>query len=185
MAIKPSLKKEKTGNYRRRVQPLTEPNLMPIMNLIVVLIPLILVTSKLINLSILQYLPPPSEGIGASVLPQEEAQQELPVLALRVNLADYRFLIGYQVVDHDTSFEIAPTETGRYDFKELSRQLFTIKQNIVGDPPRYRDHEEIMISAVANTDFQTIVSTMDHARNIWVGDHRETLFSFPVLGQLW
>lgn len=185
MAIKPSLKKEKTGSYRRRVLPMTEPNLMPIMNLIVVLIPLILVTSKLINLSILQYLPPPSAGPSTSALPQEEAPQELPALALRVNLADNRFLIGYQVADHDTSFEIAPTETGQYDFKELSLQLYTIKQNIIGDPPLYRDHEEIMISAVANTDFQTIVSTMDHARNIWVGDHRETLFRLPILGQLW
>ena len=185
MAIKPSLKKEKTGSYRRRVQPLTEPNLMPIMNLIVVLIPLILVTSKLINLSILQYLPPPSEAIGASILPQEASQRELPALALRVNLANARFLVGYQVADHDTSFEIAPTETGLYDFNELSRQLFAIRQNVIGDPPRYRDHEEIMISAVANTDFQTIVSTMDHTRNIWVVDHRETLFRLPILGQLW
>ena len=185
MAIKPSLKKEKTGSYRRRLLPMTEPNLMPIMNLIVVLIPLILVTSKLINLSILQYLPPPSEGLGTPVLPQEEVPQELPALALRVNLADNRFLIGYQVADHDTSFEIAPTETGRYDFKELSLQLYTIKQNVIGEPPRYRDYEEIMISAVANTDFQTIVSAMDHTRNVWIGDHRETLFRLPVLGQLW
>jgi biopolymer transport protein ExbD len=186
VAIKPSKKKEKTRSYRNRVMPLTEPNLMPIMNLIVVLIPLILMTSKLLNFSVLEYLPPPSQNIGEAILPsEEEATKDLPFLALRINLADRRFLIGYRVADFDTSFEVGPTETGDYDFKELSRQLFAIKENIVGDPPKFRDNKEVMISAVANTDFQTIVSTLDATRDIWVGDHRETLFPLPVLGQLW
>ena len=111
--------------------------------------------------------------------------QDLPVLALRINIADQKFLIGYRIAEYDTSFEIEPTETGGYDFMELSRQLLAIKKNIVGDPPTFRDAEEVMISAVANTDFQTIVSTLDATRDIWVGDHRENLFPLPVLGQLW
>ena len=98
MAIKPSLKKEKTRSYRIRVTPMTEPNLMPIMNLIVVLIPLILVTSKLLNLSVLEYLPPPSPEVGAVVLPQEDATSvDLPVLALRINIANERFHLGYRI----------------------------------------------------------------------------------------
>ena len=186
MAIKPSKKKEKTRSYRIRVLPMTEPNLMPIMNLMVVLIPLILVTSKLLNYSVLEYLPPPSQDMGAVALPEEgEAIQELPVLALRINIADQRFLVGYRVAKYDTSFEIAPTETGGYDYVELSRQLLAIKRNVVGDPPRYSDAREVMISAVENTNFQTIVSTLDASRDVWVGDHREMLFPLPVLGQLW
>jgi hypothetical protein len=164
--------------------PVTEPNLMPIMNLMVVLIPLILWATKYMNFGLLQYLPPAAEGMG-TMLPQEEVKMELPELALRINLGQQRFLIGYRVADHDTSFEIAPSETGNYDFGELSRQLLTIKKNVVGVPPQYRDSNEIMISALATTDFQTIVSTLDASRDVWVGDHRETLFPLPVLGQLW
>jgi biopolymer transport protein ExbD len=186
VAIKPSKKKDKTRSYRIRVMPLTEPNLMPIMNLILVLVPMILVTSKLLNLSVLEYLPPPSSAMSEANLPQEEAATvELPTFALRINIANDRFQIGYRVTDYDTSYEVEPTETGVYDFKELSRQLLAIKKNIVGDPPQYRDANEVMISAVANADFQTIVSTLDATRDIWVGDHRETLFPLPVLGQLW
>jgi biopolymer transport protein ExbD len=185
VAIKPSKKKEKTASYRVRITPMTEPNLMPVMNLMVVLIPLILVTSRLLNLSTLEYLPPPSEEMGAVALPGEEAQMELPMLALRINVADNRFVIGYRVAEYDTSFEIQPTETGQYDFKELSRQLLAVKHSVVGDPPRYRDHDEVMISAVANTNYQTVISTLDATRDIWVGDHREKLFPLPVLGQLW
>jgi hypothetical protein len=184
VAIKPSKRLNKTRTYRNRLMPATEPNLISIMNLIVVLIPLILWGSKQANFGLLEYLPPPAEGTG-SILPQEETRMELPELALRINLGQQRFVIGYRIADYDTSFEIAPDETGTFDFKELSRQLLAIKKNVVGTPPRFRDSEEVMISALAVTDFQTVVSTLDATRDIWIGGRQETLFPLPVLGQLW
>jgi biopolymer transport protein ExbD len=164
--------------------PVAEPNLLPVMNLIVVLIPLILWATKFLNFGFLQYLPPAAQGESAG-LPQERLRTELPDLALRINVGEQRFVVGYRVLDRDTSFEIAPNETGRYDFTELSRQLLAIKKNIVGSPAKYADADEVMISALAATDFQTVVSTLDAARDIHVGDHSETLFPLPVLGQLW
>lgn len=184
MAIKPSKRLLKTRSFRNRLTPATEPNLISIMNLIVVLIPLILWVTKETNFGLLQYLPPPAEGVGET-LPQEQAKMELPDLALRINLGQQRFLIGYRVADHDTSFEIGPDETGNYDFKELSRQLLEIKKNVVGTPPKFRDSDEVMISALAVTDFQTVVSTLDATRNISVAGRQETLFPLPILGQLW
>ncbi len=199
MAFKPSQK-------RSRDEDDTELNITPIMNLMVVLIPLLLSASKFTELALLEYLPPaeaaPAESAGAP--PSESGGDKIDKISLLLNLVDTGVQVSiFESVEEGPNFyEIPRIANGAYDWDTLKDSLWSIKQTHVGEPigtedvtneltgevtqiSKYRviDGEEASITAVATTTFQTVIKVMDACRYKTVENEQKTLFPLTVLKQ--
>ncbi len=195
MAYQPSQK-------RKREEEDIELNITPIMNLMVVLIPLLLSAAQLTELSLLEYLPPAesatAEDAGA---PAEEPKGggKTDKLSLLVNIAEEGIQVSmFQTVEEGKFFyEIPKKVDGSYNWETLNDSLWSIKQNIVGEPigtekvqdeitgemkevPKYKfkDGEEVSITAMGVTPFQIIVEAMDKCK--YRVENKEIKPMFPV-----
>ena len=156
MAFKPSKRS-------RRPEESSEPNLTPIMNLMVVLIPLLLTSAQFIKLGMIEInLPPASSG---TVMQMEMPKEVEKKLDLTVTVTDEGFYLA-------SSMAVALGETGEgptipikadgdYDYEKLTELLTRIKQKAVGV---FKDTDQIIIIAEPEIEYQTVVSTMDAAR---------------------
>ena len=68
---------------------------------------------------------------------------------------------------------IAISENGDYNFDELSKKLFEVKQKAIGS---FSDVDKIVIQAEPDINYQVLVSTMDAARSIIMESKTYTLF---------
>ena len=164
MAYRPS--------YRRsgkRMENL-EPNLTPVMNLMVVMIPLLLSSAQFIKLSVIELNLPPATG-AAQV--EEPKETELK-LDLAVTITDKGFFLSSAAAIMRTEKGPSiPKLNGNYDFDQLSQKLYEIKQKATG---RFTDTESIIIQAEPLVDYQSLVSTMDASRSIKVEGKEIRLF---------
>lgn len=200
MAFKPSQK-------RSREEENIEPNITPIMNLMVVLIPLLLSAAQLTELSLLEYLPPAEAGVSESTGSDEledDLTQPTEKLSLVVNLAETGIQLSmFEAVEPGPHFyEIPLRPNGAYNWSVLKDSLISIKSNIVGNPIgtemiqdertgemkeilkyKYKDGEEISITAVGRTPFQTIIQTMDTCKFFVMGNEQKPLFPMTLLKQ--
>lgn len=174
MAYRPS-KRAKHGMEETRL------NITPIMNLMVVLIPLLLRSAEYIQLSQIELnLPPQVSG------PESEALAELPQedqlkLDLTVTITDEGFFISSAMAvlsGKEAGKPTIPVTAEGYDFKELSAKLHEIKKKAGF---RFADRDHIIIMAEPDIDYQTIVSTMDAARSIKIDDQNISLFPIVSL----
>lgn len=199
MAFKPSQK-------RSRQEQDTEINITPIMNLMVVLIPLLLSASKFTELALLEYLPPAEAATAesADAPPSESGSNKIDKISLLLNLIETGIQVSiFQSVEEGPNFyEIARLGSGDYDWVTLKDSLWSIKQTHVGEPigtenvtdettgeirqiSKYRviDGEEASITAVATTTFQTVIMVMDACRYKTVGNEQKALFPYTLLKQ--
>ncbi len=164
MAYRPS--------YRRsRGTENTEPNMTPIMNLMVVLIPLLLSSAQLIKISVIELNLPPAAG--AQLDKPKEKQLKLD---LAVTITDEGFYISSSSAVMQKKKEKGPSipkVDGKYDYDLLAKTLYSIKQKAAG---RFKDANAIIIQAEPKIDYQTLVSTMDASRSIKVDNNRVLLF---------
>jgi len=199
VAFKPSLKK-------KREPESTELNLLPVMNLIIVLIPLLLSVAKLTEMALLEYLPPAEAAEGAGAAPEEGGGSggEQTNLSLLVNLAETGLQVSmFNKVDPGPYFfEIPLKPDGSYDFETFNARLWDIKQREVGAPIgvdslvnektgrydvfpvyKYKDGREISITAVGKTPFQVVVNAMDVCRYRSIDGEKQELFPVTLLKQ--
>ena len=202
MAFKPSEK-------RNRDEEDLELNITPIMNLMVVLIPLLLSVAQLTELSLLEYLPPAEAAAtedGAATPPDEGGGGERAKINLLVNLAEEGLQVSiFGAVDNSSGeyfFEIPLTANQTYDWNALTQRLVQIKQDQIGAPigveqvqdeatgelkeiPKFKfsDAEEVSITAVGQTPFQTIIDVIDASRVYKEGSQEKPLFPIPLLKQ--
>ncbi|MFN3821062.1 MAG: hypothetical protein ACK4OO_01910 [bacterium] len=200
MAFKPSLKKK-----RELGGP--EVNLLPVMNLIIVLIPMLLSVAKLTELALLEYLPPAeaSEAEEMGAPGGEVGGKTEQRLNLLVNLMESGIQVSMygKVEPGPYFFEIPLTPEGDYDWETLNRRLWEVKKNEVGDPigidsvkneitgrwenfPVYRvkDGREVSIVALDTVRFQTVLHAMDACRlRVENGEIKE-LFPIAILKRL-
>lgn len=198
MAFKPSDKKKVDVED-------TELNLLPVMNLIIVLIPLLLSVAKLSSMAMLEYLPPAesAEVADAGAPPSEGGGEEKQNLQLIINVAETGFQVSmFGKIEPGPYFFEVPLQSGAYDFESLNRRLWEVKQREVGSPtgldsamndktgrmevfPTYRvkDGREVSITAIAKTPFQVVVNTMDAARKFKDGEEEKELFPIALLKQ--
>ena len=195
---------------KRREIGEVEINLTPIMNLVVVLIPLLLQAIVLIELGRIDYEPPPlsatEQGQGESEGGPSEGPQEPTKLNLLVNISDTAIQVSiFGEVAGDNYWVIGLTEQNTHDFVQLQEVLYQIKNDMVEptflktekvvvdsttgvtiDKKIYRleDADIIRIAASANLDYQSLVTLLDITRSIVVYDVEHWLFPQPVLGQL-
>lgn len=161
----------------RRTIPMenVEPNLTPVMNLMVVLIPLLLSSAEFIKIAILELNLPPAAGPVQENLqkPQESAR----TLDLTVSVTDEGFYISSALAilrpeSADTP-SIPVLTDGTFDYETLSQKLLEIKEQAEN---KYPDTQSIIIQAEPDIDYQTLVSTMDAARAIRIDDRLVKLF---------
>jgi biopolymer transport protein ExbD len=159
----------------RRGDEMAEANITPMMNLMVVLIPLLLTSAEFVRLGVIELnLPPTALGPEGEVL-AELPQEEVKKLDLTVTITDRGFFIsssmavlaGDQVGEPSISLI-----NGEYDYNALSVKLLELK----GKASEFPDSEHIIIMAEPEIDYQTIISTMDATRSYHVGDRAFVLF---------
>ena len=169
MAYKPSKR-------MKRSFEMDHPNITPMMNLMVVLIPLLLTSAEFVRLGVIELnLPPAAAGNAAAVI------EEMPIetqrkLDLTVTITDRGFFISSSLAVLSGLNEGEPTiplSTDSYDFDALTSRLLEIKSRAVG---KFSDTDQIIIMAEPNVDYQTIVSTMDASRSADVDGKQEVLF---------
>jgi len=156
MAFRPSTRSN-------RNEETIEANLTPIMNLMVVLIPLLLTSAQFIKLGIIELnLPPSIGGIDPVLMEKEKSSKKLD---LTISITDSGFTLSCSMTilrgpDED-AVSVPLKNNGTYDFELLNRQLMIIKTRIEGE---YTDSKRVIVMAEPGIDYQTLVSTMDAAR---------------------
>jgi|GEM_PF-446934 len=198
-AFRPSERK------RRDIEEV-ELNLTPIMNLVVVLIPLLLQAMVLSKIGRIDYEPPPlmvaeesDEGGGG------DGGGGGPVLLnLVVNVIDTSLQVSiYGATEGNNYWNISLTPEGFYDFGRLQEVLYEIKTKEVGEPERtekskdpktgveaikeiykFEDASIVRIAAGPQLSYQNLVALLDATRSIMISDTEKWLFPQPVLGQI-
>jgi biopolymer transport protein ExbD len=162
MAFKPS--------KRRHIKEEgTELNLTPIMNLMVVMIPLLLSSAQFIKIGIIELNLPPSAGATAGLASGHAPKEVQRNLDLTVSITDQGFYLSSAAAVLTGAAATGPTipiqANGEYNFQELSQKLYEIKQKA---GTGYADSESIVIQAENKIRYQVLVSTMDAARTIHI-----------------
>ena len=128
MAFKPSLK-------RKFVADVAELNLLPILNMIVVLIPLLLTSAEWVKLGLLETrLPPQAAGGGGGMATEQE--QPLPKLSLLVALDEGGTAVSIFGATSTTGepgqYSYFPhTAAGEPDVAALNEELWRIRRDVV------------------------------------------------------
>lgn len=138
----------------RRRRPVADEaiHIVALWNLMIILIPFLLLSAAFSQTSILNlYLPPP-KAASTLGLPAPDPVAK-PVVSI---LHD-----GYVLSDGPQVIAAIPLdEAGHYNARKLTELLVTIKQSIPAQ-------QDIVILSEAQTPYETIVQTMDAARE-WV-----------------
>ncbi len=168
MAYKPS---QRRTNESEDV----EPNLTPIMNLMVVLIPLLLSSAEFIKIGVIDLDLPPAAG--AIQQANEQPQEKVKNLDLTVSVTGDGFFISSALELIRPGENKTPTipkgSEGEYDFEALSQKLLEIKGAAEGN---YPDVDALIIQAEPTVNYQTLVSTMDASRSYRVDGRQVLLF---------
>lgn len=174
MAYRPS-KRQKHGAED------AQANITPMMNLMVVLIPLLLTSAEFVKLGVIELnLPPAASGPEASRLDQVP-QETIKRLDLTVTITDRGFFISSALAVLSGAAEGEPTiplltgDDGQaaHDYNALSRKLIEIKEAAAVNFP---DTEKIILLAEDSISYQTVVSTMDAARSFRQNGAEQALF---------
>ena len=160
----------------KHISELDHPNIAPMMNLMVVLIPLLLTSAEFVRLGVIELnLPPAAEGPDGTALNQMPIENQMK-LDLTVTITDRGFFISSSmaVLSGATYGEpTIPLINGSYDYNSLSQKLYEIKQRAVFQFP---DADHIILMAEPNVSYQTVVSTMDASRAIRIDGQLQSLF---------
>jgi biopolymer transport protein TolR len=156
MARKPS---QRGHRAKEEIPPL---NIIPVMNLMIILIPALLLMASFVQLAVINVAAP---QIGSGE-PQErdEDEDDKPPLNLTINVTERGFTIaGTGAVLPSPSEEGGPTvpltPTGEYDYEGLTRQLVEIKDN-------FPDESQVIINAEDDIKYNVLIEVMDHSREI-------------------
>ncbi len=161
MAFKPTARGERNIEAQ-------EPNLIPIMNLMVILIPMLLLNYHFITLAMLNTSLPAS-GQGGAEQQQKKNKKERPRLNLTISITNEGFYIagagGVLVKGKGPTIPLLKTNNPnvpqwkKYNYKKLNEELIKIKE-------KYPYEKDAIIAAEPNIKYQTIISTMDAVRKV-------------------
>lgn len=194
---------------KRRDPEEIELNVTPIMNLVVVLIPLLLQAVVMVKLGIIDYEPPELMTVAPEDMEEgsgEGGGEMAQLLELKVNVNDSSFEVSIFNADAGEGYwKIPLLPDGEYDFARLQEVLYEVKSEKVGPPIRtetvidtidgklipevkeifkMEDADVVRISAVPNIGYQTIISVLDATRETTVEGEIKFLFPNQVLGYI-
>lgn len=176
MAYKPSLRSK-----NEEVE--MELDIRPVMNLMVVLIPLLLAGAQWVKLSIIEINVPPTKaaGPGAGGETQENTPKEKQLkLGLKVVITHSGITIGNaQAIlagDKGEGPTVPLKEDGSYDLEKLHEKLVELKQKVAGKG--FVDQDRVVITAESDVEYQTIIDVMDNIQT-YKDDQGNVLALFP------
>jgi len=184
MAYKPSMRRH------QKIEAMSL-DIRPVMNLMVVLIPLLLAGSVWTKLAIKELnLPPKSAGGGA-------AETEKPVelekrLGLNVIISKQGFYIGTQsgfLQDEESKKtdggepSIPLNEDGSFNFERLQAKLVEIKKRVMLTD--FSDKNAILLTAEADIPYKYLIKTMDYVTFYTDEEgNQQELFPQIIIGQV-
>jgi biopolymer transport protein ExbD len=177
MAFKPSM--------RRLSQSLEmDLDIRPVMNLMVVLIPLLLAGTEMVRLSIIEInLPPTQAGGGGSSdevqKPEKEQEQRLG-LKIAITKSGFSIASASAVLagEEGEGPTVPVNENGDYDFKKLREKLIEIKKAVKNKD--FKDKDSAIITASADIKYQIIIDVLD-AIYSYIDDERNVRPLFPQI----
>lgn len=175
MAFKPSA--------RRNTQTLDlDLDIRPVMNLMVVLIPLLLAGTVFLKLAILEIdLPPSASGGGGDEVNQPDQEQEKK-LSLKIVVTQKGFTIaGTSAIlsgEEGDGPTIPVKSSGQQDFAILKEKLIEIKKSIEGKG--FKDENSAIITASADIEYQTIIFVID-AMRMYEDEQNNPKLLFPQI----
>lgn len=122
------------------------------MNLMIILVPVLLMSMVFSHITVLDLKLP---DLGSNAAPDDDPAKK----ALEVVIAPDKFVVNYPA---GTPLKTIPHKDNAYDYKMLSTVLQEIKRLLEGKGIEKRD---ILLLSQENTDYQTIVTTMDTVRS--------------------
>ncbi|HHJ52699.1 MAG TPA: biopolymer transporter ExbD [Caldithrix abyssi] len=142
-----------------------ELDIRPVMNLMVVLIPLLLASAQWVKLGIIEINVPPAKAPGAGPGQGEETAKEKQLkLGLKIAITRDGITIGNAQTlltgEQGEGPTVGLTEEGKYDFEKLHEKLVEIKKKILGKG--FSDENRAVIVADGDIEYQTIIDVMDH-----------------------
>ncbi|HDP99414.1 MAG TPA: biopolymer transporter ExbD [bacterium] len=168
MAFKPSERSSRTAED-------VELNMTPVMNLMVVLIPLLLSSAVFVKIGVIDLNLPPA--VGANVSQLEAPKESEKKLDLAVSITDNGFYISSSIEIVRTADRSTPSiplaNDGSLNYSALSEKLYEIKQKALDQFP---DVDRIVIQAEPDIHYQVLVNTMDAAREITIDSQKFVLF---------
>ncbi|TQV82731.1 biopolymer transporter ExbD [Exilibacterium tricleocarpae] len=146
---------------RRLANKEAELDITSFMNLMIVLVPVLLMSMVFSHITVLDLKLP---DMAASDDKKDEQQEKQLELVIRDDYIDVNYPAGIRLkrIEKVAPDEEAATAKLRYDFKLLSDVLQEVKRQLREKGIEKRD---ILILSEADTDYQTIVSTMDTVRS--------------------
>lgn len=177
MAYKPSLRR-KSDELEMAL------DIRPVMNLMVVLIPLLIAGAEWVKLGIIEINVPPAKsanGPGADE-GQNEEKEKAKKLGLTIAVSEKGITIGNAGMilsgDESEGPTIAKDEDDEYDYAKLREKLIEIKKKIIGKG--FKDENRAVLTASADIEYQTIVRVMDNLQT-YTDEEEKTLPLFPEI----
>lgn len=157
---------------KRKVHDIGNLNLIPMMNMIVSIIPLLLISVTFIRFVALETSLPLYSDDVVSVDERNKGE-----LGLSVAITEYGFVINANNgdIDKDGGRNIIAKVSGNYDYESLSQRLLEIKKE-------HQEQWSVVILPSEGTNFGEIVSTMDATREYKDSLVKEVLFPNVVIG---
>jgi len=186
MAYKPSL--------RRAMKPVdADLDIRPVMNLMVVLIPLLLAGSEFVKLAVIEVNLPPRQASGGGGDKNEDKPDEKKDKKLQLSLAVTKtgiyiaspsgILGGTPDAEGDETGPTIPLNAeGKQDLVALKIQLIDIKKKIAGKG--FKDKKTITLTAERITPLQTVIDIMDVVLKYEEGDEIKELFPKVQFGKV-
>jgi biopolymer transport protein ExbD len=159
-----------------------ELDIRPVMNLMVVLIPLLLAGAEWVKLAVMEINAPPAKNVGGPGPGENEDQKEKEKkLGLTVAIANDGITIGNAATlleneEGDSGPTVPKNDEGEYDYEKLREKLIEIKKKIVDKG--FVDSERATITASSNIEYQIIINVMDMIQKYKDSDGNE-LALFP------
>lgn len=177
MAYKPSL--------RRKSDELDmELDIRPVMNLMVVLIPLLIAGAEWVKLGIIEINVPPAKDAGGPGAGegQNEEKEVAKKLGLTIAVSQKGITIGNAGMILSGEEGEGPTinmlDDGEYDYAKLREKLIEIKKKIVGKG--FKDESRAVLTASADIEYQVIVKVMDQLQT-YTDEEENVLALFPEI----
>lgn len=159
-----------------------ELDIRPVMNLMVVLIPLLIASAEWVKLGVIEINVPPSKaasGAGAGEAQEEVQEQELK-LGLKIAIAHDGITIGNASALLEGEQGDGPTvpasEDGSYNYDLLKEKLIEIKNKVAGKG--FKDGNRVVLTASADIQYQVIIDVMDNVQT-YENDQKEIVALFP------
>jgi Biopolymer transport protein len=153
---------------RKRELPVAgDVNVIPFIDMLSVIIIFLIMVASFLNIGIVESsMPKAGGGESASVAQPEKKKQEKEKLNLTIAITDKGFYVGGAgaILQERAGEPTIPKVNGKYDFKALNDKLWEIKQ-------KFPDEWDVIILPEDNIDYQTIIKTMDAARERWVEEN--------------